>query len=735
MLKLGRERYINEDDLWDLPESEHSENVGNNLQSKWNYAAQNSKRPSLWLALCKAYGKDFLIYASFFKILQVVLTFVQPQLLKSLLQFVNSQRSENPEPLIKGYALAVIMFISAVSQSTFLHQYFQLVFMTGLRVRAGLVNLLYNKSLKLSNNERSQRPTGDVVNLMSVDANRLTDLCTYGHILWSGPFQIVLAFISLYNLLGWQSFVGVGVMIISIPITTVIAKYVKSLSLRQMKIKDKRTHVMNELLTNMKSIKLFAWEDSFISRLLFIRNNEELKMLKKIGIVNGVSNFVWMLTPFLVSFTTFWVYSFTSPTPLTSDKIFPGLAIFQLLSFPLFMISNIITSTIESAVSVDRLKSFLLAGELDPNAKIQIIPDEINENEEVIKINHGDFSWTENYNMPTLQDINLNVRMGELIALIGRVGDGKSSLIQAILGEMHKNEGSVNVKGSIAYYSQSPWIMGATVKENILFGHKFDEKFYDLVIKSCALEHDLDLLPQGDLTEVGEKGITLSGGQKARVALARAVYSRADIYLLDDPLCAVDSHVARHLWNNVIGHNGILKDKTRIISTNNAGYFDQVDNLVMLRKGVILEKDSYLNAIQRQGQLYQLMIKLGKGGNNSSTSSSTASLDELNNISSSTAKTSIDEENPTKTIFVDEQNEGPKVDINNGICAEDGHLRPKERRLSLNMRRASVVSIDKAKIIALEAMRNSSVPKEQMGRGSIKLDVYKSKLDIYFDKI
>ncbi|TIC23626.1 hypothetical protein E3Q12_01940 [Wallemia mellicola] len=737
LLKLGKERYINEEDLWELPDDEHSERVGRNLKQKWVHeTSKSSGKPSLWFALCKAYGKDYLVYATFFKMLQDILTFVQPQLLKSLLRFVNSQRSDEPEPLIKGYCLAAVMFLSAVSQSTFLHQYFQLVFMTGLRVRAGLVNLLYDKSLHLSNNERSQRPTGDVVNLMSVDTNRLTDLCTYGHILWSGPFQIVLAFFSLYDLLGWQSFVGVGVMIISIPVTTVIARYVKKLSLEQMKIKDKRTHVMNELLTNIKSIKLFAWEDSFIQRLLQIRNNEELKLLKKIGIVNGLSNFVWMVTPFLVSFTTFWIYSITSPTPLTSDKIFPGLAIFQLLSFPLFMISNILTSTIESAVSVDRLKDFLLAGELDPDAKMQIIPQDINSGEEVVRISHGDFAWNSDSTMPTLQDINLSVKMGELIALVGRVGDGKSSLVQAILGEMHKFEGSVNIKGTIAYYSQSPWIMGATVKENILFGHKFDEEFYNLVIESCALVHDLELLPQGDMTEVGEKGITLSGGQKARVALARAVYSRADIYLLDDPLCAVDAHVARHLWNNVIGHTGILKNKTRIISTNNAGYFDQVDSLVMLRRGVILEQDSYLSAIQRQGQLWQLMIKLGKGGTSSSTTSSSGtSLNEMNDANGNgTPQTDgettlvngeIDEE--SHTLFVDEQNEGPKVDVVNGVCAEE--TGPKEKRMSLSMRRASVVSIDKAKGIALEAMRNSSQPKEQMGRGNIKSEVYKSELD------
>ncbi|TIB16346.1 hypothetical protein E3P89_00354 [Wallemia ichthyophaga] len=732
LLKLGRQRFINEEDLWDLPEKDHSEHVGRKLQNKWHYqTTKSSNKPSLWLALCKAYGKDYLIYASFFKMLQDSLTFVQPQLLKSLLQFVNSQRSDSPEPLIKGYCLAIVMFVSAVSQSTFLHQYFQLVFMTGLRVRAGLVNLLYDKSLHLNNNEKAQRPTGDVVNLMSVDTNRLTDLCTYGHILWSGPFQILLAFISLYNLLGWQSFVGVGVMIVSIPITTVIARYVKKLSLEQMKIKDKRTHVMNELLTNMKSIKLFAWEDSFAQKLLHIRNNEELHILRKIGVVNGISNFVWMLTPFLVSFTTFWVYSVTSKEPLTSDKIFPGLAIFQLLSFPLFMISNIITSTIESAVSVDRLKDFLLAGELDPEAKLQVIPNDINVGEEVVRISHGDFAWSEDAHMPILQDINLSVKMGELVALVGRVGDGKSSMVQAILGEMHKFEGTVNVKGSIAYYGQSPWIMGATVKENILFGHKFDQDFYNLVIESCALRSDLELLPQGDMTEVGEKGITLSGGQKARVALARAVYSRADIYLLDDPLCAVDAHVGRHLWNNVIGHSGILKNKTRIISTNNAGYFDQVDALVMLKRGVILEKDSYLSAIQRQGQLWQLMMKLGKGGGQSTTNSSGTSLNELNN-SNGKGTPPTDGENTlvngeldkqSHTIFVDEQSEGPKVDVVYGVCTEE--TKPREKRMSMSMRRASVVSLDKAKAIALDAMRNSSQPKEQMGRGNIKTEVYK----------
>ena len=272
------------------------------------------------------------------------------------------------------------------------------------------------------------------------------------------------------------------------------------------------------------------------------------------GILSASSNFLWSFTPFAVAFTTFALFSTISGKPLTSEIVFPAITLFQLLGFPLAVLPVVFSSLVEAYVSVDRLTKFLVSKELDPSAvEIKIPSRELRAGDELVSVVQGDFTWSPlpSADAPastpppvnTLQDISLSVKRGELLAVVGRVGDGKSSLLAAILGEMIKVDGRVTVRGTVAYCAQQPWIMGGTVKSNITFGHRFEPDFYELVLEACALKEDLKLLPQGDETEVGEKGISLSGGQKARVALARAVYARADIYLLDDPLSAVDAHV------------------------------------------------------------------------------------------------------------------------------------------------------------------------------------------------
>lgn len=212
------------------------------------------------------------------------------------------------------------------------------------------------------------------------------------------------------------------------------------------------------------------------------------------------------------------------------------------------MIAQVSVAFIEAMVSVRRLKDFLGSEELQEDARALIMQSEITEGEVVLKIAAGEFCWEKDVASPTLEDINLQVRKGQLTGILGRVGDGKTSLLGAIVGEMHRREGEVVVKGTVSYAPQEPWIQSASIRDNIVFGHVWDEDFYNLVLSSCALGPDIAIMAEGDQTVVGEKGITLSGGQRARVSLARAVYARADLVLLDDCLAAVDSHVAKHVF-------------------------------------------------------------------------------------------------------------------------------------------------------------------------------------------
>ncbi|CBQ72946.1 probable YCF1-Vacuolar ABC transporter responsible for vacuolar sequestration of glutathione-S-conjugates [Sporisorium reilianum SRZ2] len=735
LMTLGAKKFVTEDDMWALPENEDAENLGRRFDKFWTQTKDKATgKPAFWTTLAYAYGGPFL-FAAILKMAQDMLAFVQPQILRKLLQFVQSYDSADAnQSAMQGYLLSAALFAVAVTQTSFLHQYFQLVFVTGMRVRAGLVSAIFKKSLRLSNEDRGGRATGDIVNLMSVDATRLQDLCTYGHIAWSALFQMTLAFVSLYNLLGWPSFVGVAIMVVSVPLNTALARYLRRLSEKQMKVKDKRTRLMNEILTNIKSIKLFAWEEAFTRKLFKVRNDEELKLLRTVGVVSAFFNFFWTAIPFFVSLGTFVTYAYTNPEPLTADVIFPALALYQLLSFPIAMFAGIISALLQAQVSAGRLSDFFDAGELDPTARKVILPgqrepvnpdapsrpdnvlDTLNDSDnpahepeqddEVVVIRDGEFKWSRSQPVPTLQDINLSVKKGELLAVLGKVGDGKSSLLSAVLGEMVRTDGEAIVKGRTAYFTQGGWCMGATVRDNILFGLKYEPEFYQRVIDACALTPDLNILPEGDRTEVGERGVSLSGGQRARIALARACYARADIYLLDDPLAAVDAHVGAHIFKHVIGPEGLLRSKARILTLNSVACLPQCDQIVSVRRGIILdERGTYDEVMAKKGDLFNLITGLGKQSAREQAADDGA-------------------ETPTKKLEVVDMDK--ELDMH-GQGGEEGLKGSKlHRRISsASMVRPKTMSKRQIKQDTIRQLKESSAPKEKSEQGSVKPEVYR----------
>ncbi|WFD27064.1 hypothetical protein MNAN1_002060 [Malassezia nana] len=624
LMSLGAVRYLTESDMWALPQGEDAERLTDSFEAGWiarahaslsqGVALSDSGRMRFWSTLLEAFGRPFLL-AALFKVAQDVLAFIQPQLLRALLSFVGRWEVED-EPAargtpLRGFALVALLFLTAMLQTVSLHQYFQLVSVAGMRARAGIVGAIFRKSLRLSNQSRSERRTGDLVNLMSVDANRLPDFIMYAHILWSAVFQITIAFVSLYQLLGWSAFVGVAIMVVSVPLNTALAHYLRQLSARQMKVRDKRTGLMNEIVLNIKSIKLFAWEEAFTRRLLKVRNGEELPLLRNIGVASAGFNFFWQAIPFFVSLGTFITFSATSTQPLTADIVFPALSLYQLLNFPLSMLAGIVSMFLQTQVSAERLASFFDSEELDGRAR-RVKAGPAPPDGEAIRFRGATLSWSvDPSSEPTLRDLDLTIRQGELVALLGRVGDGKSSLLSAVLGDMVRLRGRVMVQGEVAYFSQGGWCMGATVRDNILFGRAYDEAYYQRCIDACALGPDLAILEHGDLTEIGERGVSLSGGQRARVALARACYSGADIYLLDDPLAAVDAHVGAQLWECVLGPRGMLRDKTRVLTLNAVSYLPDFDKIVTLRQGALLpEQGTFEEVMAMKGDVYRIITSL-----------------------------------------------------------------------------------------------------------------------------
>ena len=601
LMKFGYKNFLTQDDLWNLRSRDTTKATSKELQECWDIEREK-KRFNLWIALVKAFGGPYL-RGAMIKTVSDCLNYVQPQLLRLLINFVDSYRAGNePQPAIRGVAIGLGMFLTSVCGTAALHQYFQRAFETGMRVKASLTAMIYAKSLRLSNEGRAAKSTGEIVNHMSVDQQRLSDLTQWGQQLWSAPFQIVLCMLSLYNLVGVSCFAGVGAMLIMIPINGLIARVMKRLQLSQMKYKDSRTKLMTEILNNMKSIKLYAWGSAFMDKLNHVRNDLELNNLRKIGAAQAFATFTWSTTPFFVSCTTFAVFVATSGKPLSTEIVFPALTLFNLLTFPLTVLPMVITSIVEASVAVGRLTDFFNAEELQEEA-VRFEDPVLQNGHEAVTVREASFTWDKNEGNKVLENIRLIARKGELTCILGKVGSGKSSLLQAILGDLWKLQGEVVVRGRIAYVAQQPWIMNASVKENIIFGHRWDPQFYEQTVAACALSDDFKQLPDGDQTEVGERGISLSGGQKARVSLARAVYARADVYLLDDVLSAVDQHVGRHIINNVLGDRGLLGGKVRILATNAITVLKESDYIYMLRDRTILEKGTYQQLMAMRGEV------------------------------------------------------------------------------------------------------------------------------------
>ncbi|XBW36311.1 hypothetical protein QEN19_001894 [Hanseniaspora menglaensis] len=620
LMKLGYEKYLDEDDLYELPKEFKSNSVSSKISKVFK------KYPTSLAFTIFATFKKEIVLSGIFKLIYDVLSFTQPQILKALINFVsnyNKYSAIDPEkyPIAKGCMLTFYMFLIGFIQTSILHQYFFLNFNSGMNCRSGLTSIIYKKALKLGSENNELGSTGDIVNLMSVDVQRIQDLFQWGQIIWSGPTQLILALFELYQLLGKSMLIGLAIIFIMMPINSFIVKYQKSLQKQQMVYKDSRTKLISEILNAIKSIKLYCWESFFKAKLDHIRNDQELKNLKRMGIVQACTNFQFNIVPFLVSSSTFIVFViFNKETPLSTEIVFPALALFNLLQFPLAVIPMVITSFVEASVSIERLTRFLNNEELQNDAMKKLpLPENSKKGDVLVKLENCTFLWQRKPEYKVaLSNIDFVGEKGKLHCIVSKIGNGKTALMKAMLGDIIRVEGEGTIKGSIAYCSQNPWIINASIRENVVFGKRFDADFYEKTIKACSLDTDLTMFTDGDKTVVGEKGLQLSGGMKARVALARAVYSRADIYLLDDPLSAVDEHVAKHLLKHVLGPHGLLQSKCRVLATNKISSLNMSDSVTLLENGTVAERGHFDDLIKLgdSSKLCRLINEFGKKGNN-----------------------------------------------------------------------------------------------------------------------
>ncbi|KAH9503693.1 Multidrug resistance-associated protein 1, partial [Bulinus truncatus] len=481
-------------------------------------------------------------------------------------------------------------------------------------------------SLTMDNKARKESTIGEVVNLMSVDASNLETAMSYLWAIWSSPLQISVTLYLLYNMIGVSMFAGAAFLVLLIPANGVITSRMGKYQTQLMEFKDQRLKTMNEMLTGIKIVKLFAWEKSFEKKILDVRNSE-LENLKNTALIRAVTSLSWGVAPYIVALLTFMTYVFISEDHYLDPKTaFVAISLFDILRYAINFAPMIIADVIKAVISVRRLQKFLSHDDISSDNVIHV-----EQADHAITIENGTFMWNPE-GPTTLRNINISIDDGSLVGIVGAVGTGKSSLLSAMLGDLEKTQGKVTIKGTIAYVAQQAWIQNDTLRNNILFGKPLNEKLYSQCLDACALRPDLEILSAGDLTEIGERGINLSGGQKQRVALARAVYSQADIYLLDDPLSAVDSHVGQHIFDNVISSKGMLSGKVRVLVTHRINYLPYTDNIIVLTAGQISEAGQYDELLSHKGPFFRLITTFLSQENDNENSNIDSSRNEDNSV-------------------------------------------------------------------------------------------------------
>ncbi|XP_058447071.1 ATP-binding cassette sub-family C member 4 isoform X2 [Malaya genurostris] len=467
----------------------------------------------------------------------------------------------------------------------------------GARMRIACCSVIYRKTLRISKKAAGQTPAGYLINLLSNDVSRLDYGFIFLHYVWVLPFQAIFTCYLIWRSVQWAAVVGVvGLLIKTIPVQTGLGRLQSVLRLRVAQRTDQRVGIMNELIQGIQVIKMYAWEKPFHTVVSLARKKEvqQIRWASYIrGIYLGTMMFTERSTLFLAIATCYF-----EGRHITADIVFPMAQFFNILQLTAAIFYPLAISLgAEALVSIDRIQEFLgmdeqstnIAG-LHKNEPDGIVKGPSN----TVELRNISATW-ENEKEKTLHEVSLKAEAGKLLAVVGPVGAGKSSLFQLLLGELPILKGEAIINGDISYGSQEPWLFTGTVRNNILFGLPYDRKRYQEVVEHCALVTDFEQLQDGDKTVVGERGTSLSGGQRARVNLARAVYKNASIYLLDDPLSAVDAHVGRQLFDEVMGPKGYLakQQATRILVTHQVHFLKDADWIVILENGKILMQGTY----------------------------------------------------------------------------------------------------------------------------------------------
>ncbi|KAI3866498.1 hypothetical protein MKX03_023189 [Papaver bracteatum] len=584
LLDLGNKKTIDLDDVPQFSRDDSASGIYPIFKDKLLHAGgcgdeiSNSKlvRSLLWLTWRE------VLYTALLSLVYVCASFVGPYLIDFFVQYLNDPAAQQFNS--KGYVLvSAFVFAKIVESLSMRHSSFKLE-IVGIKVKNALVATIYDKLLTLSNQSRQDSSSGEIVNIMAVDADNVSYFSSGLHECWKVPLQVILALLLLYRNVGVASFSALLVTVLVILANIALGRLQGTLQKKLMESKDERMKTMTEIIRNMKILKLQGWEMRFLSKVIALRENEEGWLRKGLW-TETIRSVIFHVSPTIVSAVTFYACVLTG-IPLESGKVLSTIATVGILKEAFFDLPWLVSKFSKAKVSLDRISCFLRQKDVQANY-ITTLPST---SKVAIDIKNGNFSWSSS-ETPTLKDVNLQVFNGMRVGVCGTVGSGKSSLLACILGEMKNISGEIGLRGRKAYVSQSPWIQSGTIEENILFGKEMDIEKYGRVLEACSLEKDLGVLPFGDQTIIGERGINLSGGQKQRTQIARALYQDADIYLFDDPFSALDAHTGTHLYQECLLK--FLKSKTVIYTTNQVEFLPSADLILVLKEGKIRQSGTY----------------------------------------------------------------------------------------------------------------------------------------------
>uniref|UniRef100_A0A8C4NTD4 Multidrug resistance-associated protein 4 n=1 Tax=Dicentrarchus labrax TaxID=13489 RepID=A0A8C4NTD4_DICLA len=576
LLHLGQKKRLEESDMYSVLPEDQSEILGEELQRFWDHevrkATKELRKPKLTRVLVRCYGKSYAVAGLF------VIKVIQPLLMWKIIQYFESYDPEDERSLIMAYGYAAAMSLSAFGLTILQHLYYYHVQRTGMKIRVAVCHMIYRKALGLSSESMGRTTTGQIVNLLSNDVNHFDEITLNLHYLWVGPLQAVVIILLLWYEIGPSCLAGVAGIALMLPVQTWFGKLFGIFRSKTAVLTDNRIRIMNEVVSGIRIIKMYAWEKPFSALVTEVRRKEISQILKS-SYLRGLNMASFFASSKIIVFVTFTVYVLLG-NAITASSVFVTVSLYGTIKLTVTLFFSLaIEKVSETAVSIRRITNFLLLEEVE--RRNFVLPLE-EKKENSIEIEKLTCYWDKSLDAPSLQNVSITVKSHQLLTVIGPVGAGKSSLLSAILGELTHDSGTLKVKGQLTYATQQPWVFPGTIRSNILFGRELNTQKYESVIKACALKKDLELLPDGDLTLIGDRGATLSGGQKARVNLARAVYQDADIYLLDDPLSAVDAEVGKHLFEQCIC--GLLKNKCRILVTHQQQHLKAADQIVVIKE-------------------------------------------------------------------------------------------------------------------------------------------------------